>query len=164
MWTAASRARTVQTIDREYRIARAMKGKRAAKGAGKSITPDQLIEGLPEPRRSDIARMHRLIRKTLPALAPFVHGGMLGYGPYHYRYPSGREGDWFRVGLASHKSYISLYACAADKKGYVAERYRNRLPGADIGKSCVRFKRVEDLDLEAVRALLEETAATGFGI
>src|SRR5204863_8800084 len=93
----------------EYRIAGTMKGKPGAKGSSsKTITPDELIEGLPEPRRSDIARLHRLIRKTVPALAPFVHGGMLGYGPYHYRYPSGREGDWFRVGLASHTSHISL--------------------------------------------------------
>jgi hypothetical protein len=93
-----------------------------------------------------------------------MHAGMIGYGPFHYKYASGREGDWFRIGVASLKQYISLYSCAADARGYVAERYRKRLPGADIGKSCVRFKRLDDLDTAALKALLKETAKTGFGM
>lgn len=127
-------------------------------------TPEEYIAKLAEPRRTEIARLDELIRKTVPKLEPHVVAGMLAYGPFHYRYPSGREGDWFRIGVASNKQYISLYACAADDRGYVAERYRKRLPKADIGKSCVRFKKVDDLDLVALRALLKETAKTGFGM
>jgi hypothetical protein len=135
-----------------------MKGPKAAR------TPAEYLGRLAEPRRSEVARIDRLIRETVPELEPFLHGGMLGYGPFHYRYKSGREGDWFRIGLASQKAYISLYACAADERGYVAERYRKRLPKASIGKSCVRFRRVDDLDIEALKELLRETARTGFGI
>jgi hypothetical protein len=127
-------------------------------------TPKEYLAQLPEPRRSEVAKIHRLIRKAVPELRPFVIAGMLGYGPFHYTYASGREGDWCRVGLASRKAYISLYACAADARGYVAERYKKRLPKASIGKSCVRFKRLEDLDVDALTALLKETARTGFGM
>ena len=44
---------------------------------------------------------------------------------------------------------------------YVAERYAGRLPKASIGKSCVRFKRIADVDLQVVRDLLEEAHAAG---
>ena len=86
--------------------------------------------------------------------------GMMGYGTYHYRYASGREGDWMRLGIANNKQYISLYCCVGDERGYVAERYRERLPKADIGKSCVRIKRLSDLDEDVLRELIREVAAT----
>ena len=63
-----------------------------------------------------------------------------------------------KIGIANNKQYISLYCCAADERGYVADRYRKRLPKANIGKSCVRFKRLSDLDEAAVKDLIRETA------
>lgn len=134
------------------------------KGQLKASTPEEYISQLAEPRRTQVAALDRLIREAVPSLAPFIHQGMLAYGPFHYRYASGREGDWYRVGVASNKQYISLYACAADQRGYVAERYKTRLPKANIGKSCVRFKRLDDLDPQALTELLRETERTGFGL
>jgi hypothetical protein len=139
--------------------AKARRGARAAAGPG---SPAAYIAALPEPRRSEIARIDAFIRATVPDLAPCLTAGMLGYGPFHYRYASGREGDTATIGLSSRAQYIALYACAADAKGYVAERYRERLPAADIGKACVRFKRFDDLDPAAVKALLLEAARAGY--
>lgn len=127
-------------------------------------TPAELIAALPEPRRSEIARLDAFIRKTVPKLVPHVRSGMLGYGPFHYRYESGREGDWFKVGLASRKTGISLYLCAADEGGYVAERYKAKLPKAKIGRSCVAFKKVDDLDLTVLAEMLKVVEKTGFGM
>ncbi len=127
-------------------------------------TPAEYIAQIEGPRRAEIERIDALIRETLPALEPFIHSGMLAYGPFHYRYASGREGDWFKVGVANNAAAISLYACAADERGYVAERYKDRLPKAKIGKSCVRFKKVSDLDVEVLKELLRETASAGFGL
>lgn len=122
-------------------------------------TPDEYIERLEEPRRGQIRRLHELIRENAPSLDPYLQAGMLAYGPYHYRYESGREGDWFRIGLASQKRYISLYL-TADKDGrYVAEAYRDRLPKADIGKSCVRLKSLDDAHEDQLAALIREAAA-----
>src|SRR5688572_2838509 len=134
------------------------------KGQLEVKTPREYIARLSEPRKSEIRRIDRLIRQTVPDLKPFVIAGMLGYGPFRYKYQSGREGDWCKIGLASNKSYISLYACAADTRGYVAERYKKKLPKASIGKSCVRFKKLEDLDVEVLQELLRETARTPFGV
>jgi hypothetical protein len=87
---------------------------------------------------------------------------MLGYGRFHYRYKSGREGDASLVALASRKQYISMYVLCADDHGYLAERYAERLPKASIGKSCVRFKRTSDIDLDALRDLLRDAGRIGF--
>ncbi|HET6790319.1 MAG TPA: DUF1801 domain-containing protein, partial [Actinomycetota bacterium] len=100
-------------------------------------------------------------RDELAKLEPVIMGGMLGYGPFHYRYASGREGDACKLAIASNASYISLYCFASDAKGYVAERYVGRLGRAKIGKSCVMFRKLENLDEEALVALIKETAKMG---
>jgi hypothetical protein len=108
-----------------------------------------------------VSALDALIRKTAPKLEPFVHSGILAYGRWHYKYESGREGDWFRIGVASNKNYISLYICAADKNGYVPEQYKDALPKANIGRACVRFKRVGDLDLVVVRKMIRHGIKAG---
>jgi hypothetical protein len=133
-------------------------------GKSKAKTPEQYIAEAGEDRRPDLERLHELVLEVAPELAPTMEFGMLAYGKFHYRYATGREGDWFKVGIANNKRYISLYCCAADDNGYVAERYKERLPKADIGKSCVRFKRLSDLDEAALRELLRATADGTFGI
>lgn len=133
-------------------------------GSHDVTTPEDYIAAVDEARREQIATIHAFIRATVPDLEPFIQSGMLAYGHYRYRYASGREGDWCRVALASNKQYISLYCCAADSEGYVAERFRERLPKANIGKSCVRFKRWSDLDHDVVAEMLRLTAVTEFGM
>jgi hypothetical protein len=52
-------------------------------------TPAEYIAAVDDERRSDIAALDALIRKHAPTLEPVIAGGMLGYGPFHYRYASG---------------------------------------------------------------------------
>ena len=123
--------------------------------------PEDYIAELEQPRRGEIQRLHDLIRETLPELEPTVDGGMIGYGRFHYRYASGREGDASLIALASRARYISLYVLCADAGGYLAARYVDRLPNASIGKSCVRFKRTDDVDLDVLRELIAEAGRIG---
>jgi hypothetical protein len=124
-----------------------------------AATPEEYIAALDEPRRTDIQTLHDLIRREAPGLEPHIASGMLAYGKFHYRYDTGREGDWFRIGLASRKAYLSLYITASDGKTYLAETYKDRLPKADIGKSCVRIKRLSDVDLDTLARLVREGAS-----
>jgi Domain of unknown function (DU1801) len=126
-----------------------------------AATPEEYIEELEGERREDVVALDGLIREHAPKLERHMQSGMLGYGRYRYRYASGKEGEWFVIGLASQKRYISLYVCAADDQGYLAERYADRLPKADIGKSCVRFKRLEDVDADVVADMVDEAAKLG---
>ena len=127
------------------------------KGQIEVSTPAEYIARLDEPRKTEVAALDQLIRKTAPKLEPFISNGMLAYGPWHYKYASGREGDGFHIGVASNKNYISLYVCAGDDQGYIAERYKEALPKANIGRGCVRFKRLSDLDQAELKKLLKES-------
>jgi hypothetical protein len=122
-------------------------------------TPEEYIATLPEPRRDEVRVLHELIRREAPDLQPHMRSGIVGYGTYHYRYDSGREGDWFVVGLASRRAYVSLYVSASNGDRYLAETYRDRLPKADIGRGCVRIKRLTDVDLATVAELVRAAAA-----
>jgi hypothetical protein len=124
-------------------------------------TPPEYIAAVDDKRRPDIAALDALIREHAPELEPVIMGGMLGYGPFHYRYASGREGEACKLTVASNAAYISLYCYAADSEGYVAERYVDQLPKASIGKACVRFKKLADLDEKALVALIKDTASVG---
>jgi hypothetical protein len=125
-------------------------------------TPEEYINLLSEPRKSEIKKLHEFIRKTVPELKPHIMSGMIGYGIFHYKGRSGREGDWFVVGLASQKNYISVYVCGVSDGEYVAEKHRADLPNADIGKSCIRFKKTEDVDLKVLAKIIKEGAANPF--
>lgn len=136
-------------------------GHKSRTSIGKAETHAAYIAACAGDRRADIQRLHDLVREVAPDLEPTMKfGSLMGYGTYHYKYASGREGDFVKIGIANNKAYISLYCTAADQRGYVAERFKDRLPKANIGKSCVRFKRLADLDEKALRQLIKESATT----
>lgn len=132
-----------------------MKGKTSAK------TPKEYLSSLDEPRKSELKVLDALIRKAAPTLKPEMVAGFLGYGKMHYKTKSGREGDWFTIGLASQKNYISLYFCVVDGKTYLAEKYKKQLPKASIGRSCVRFKKLEHIDLAVIKEMIQKSEKIG---
>jgi len=85
-------------------------------------------------------------------------------GPVHLKYKSGREVDWSLIALASQKNYISLYVYATKKGQYIAETYKDRLPKTSIGKSCIRFKNIENIDLKVIEKVLKEADIYGFNL
>ena len=113
-------------------------------------------------RAATLRKLDQLIRRAAPTLKPFFletnSMTMLGYGKFHYKYASGREGDWALIGLAAQKNNFSLYVCIGKKGGYLPEIYGSRLGKVSCGKSCIRFKKFEDLDLGAVEEICREAA------
>jgi len=128
-------------------------------GHSDAVTHDEYIDRLEEPRRTDLRALHELIRATVPQLEPTKEYGTMGYGKYHYRYATGREGDSTVVSLASNKRYISLYVQASTPQGYVAERFADRLPKASVGRACIRFRRLADVDRDVLADVLRTAAA-----
>jgi uncharacterized protein YdhG (YjbR/CyaY superfamily) len=119
----------------------------------KAATPAEYIAQIDEPRRTAIKAIHAMITKALPKLKPSIQYGMIGYGTYHYKYDSGREGDAPIVALASQKGYISVYGC-----GSQSESFKHELPKASFGKGCIRFKKVEDIDWKALEKIVKAGA------
>jgi hypothetical protein len=126
------------------------------------------IDELPEDRQTIVRALHRTIREAAPELTPFLHDRYIGYGPYHYTYASGREGDWFVVGLANQKRYVSAYLCATVDGSYVAEANADRLGRVSVGKSCIRVTKLDNIDLdvlaELVRTSADAAAVGNFGM
>lgn len=127
----------------------------------KATSVAEYIDSIDEPRKSEILKLDALIRKVVPTLKRHFAYNMLGYGSFHYKSKSGREGDWPIISLASQKNYISVYACASDGKQYVAEKYKDLLPKVSIGKSCIRFKKIEDIDLKNLEFILKKAEKLG---
>jgi len=121
-------------------------------------TPAQYIAQVPADRRVAIQALYDAIHAAVPRLEPVVVYGMLGFGPYHYKYESGREGDSAIICLASQKNYISLYLMASEDGGYLAEKNRDRLGKVSVGKCCIRFKKLEDLNLKVALQLVRKAA------
>jgi Domain of unknown function (DU1801) len=129
-------------------------------------TVDEFLAALPADRRDTVTAVHKAIRKAAPKLAPAVMSGMgpspiIGYGKYRYRSASGREGDWFLVGLAPGGSYYSLHICVGDKDGYLVERNAAKLGKVKTGRSCINFKKLEDLKLDVAMGLVKQAVKTG---
>lgn len=131
-------------------------------------TPEEYINLVQDPdRKAEIVKLDALIKKAVPDLKPFILAGMIGYGKFNYKYKSGREGEWGVIALASQKNYISVYICATDGEEYIAEDYKHSLPAkagksklskVNIGKSCIRFKRISDIDLGVLEEVIKKGA------
>ena len=80
---------------------------------------------------------------------------IIGYGPYVYTRPNGVEVDWFVIGLAVQKNYLSMYVSAVDNGEYLSKSRGDRLGKVKIGSSSISFKGVDDLDLAELRSFLD---------
>lgn len=128
----------------------------------KASTPQEYISMLEEPRKSEIKKLHAFIKKSAPKLKPYLEGSIIGYGKFPYKSKSGREGEWFVLGLANQKNYISIYSCAMKDGQYLAEKSKPILGKASIGKSCIRYKKIEDIPWEQLKKVLKESQDIAF--
>lgn len=118
------------------------------------------LDGMDDPRGDDLRALHDLLVANAPGLTPGLMNGDPVYGRFHYRYASGREGDSAVITMRLNRNYISVYVNCVKGDGYLAEGYRERLPKASIGKSCVRFRRLSDVDTAVLAELFTEAAVT----
>ena len=126
-------------------------------------SPDELIDSLPEPVREDMRKLDGAISPVMNGLprdvweGPFWGGTqqrIIGYGSYTYKGRSGREGEWFIVGLASQKNYLSLYVNGAVDGMSLAKRYAERLGKVKASSGAVTFRHLKDVSMDVVVELV----------
>jgi hypothetical protein len=91
-------------------------------------------------------------------MKPHFAYNMLGYGSFPYRNYKKELINWPIISLANQKNYISLYVCAVEGNTYVAEKYQKELGKVSVGKSCIRFKKIEDINLPVLKTVLQKAA------
>jgi len=109
----------------------------------------------PEKKRQDSLAILELMKEVTGEEPKMWGETIVGFGNYHYKYESGREGDWFLTGFAPRKQSLTLYIMA----GF--EQYEELL--ADLGKyttgkGCLYIKKLEDVDESKLRKLVKLSA------
>ena len=102
-------------------------------------------------RREDalkVAAMMKAVTKTKPKM---WGAAIVGYGSQHYKYASGREGDWPRIAFSPRKDALTLYITSSF--GQYSELMA-RLGKYKTGKSCLYIKRLTDVDATVLKQLL----------
>ena len=132
---------------------------------------DAYIAGQSEPKRTELQALHQRILGLSPDCRTWFLDGRnddgkivanpnIGYGVQTIHYAGGRTRDFYRIGLSANTTGISVYIMGIADKKYLAETYGARLGKASVTGYCIKFKGLNDIDLD----VLEEAIKFGFGI
>lgn len=114
------------------------------------------VDGLADPRqREDSRALIELMREVTGAEPRMWGSGIIGFGSYHYRYASGREGDWMLTGFSPRKQNLTLYL----HYGIEQSDLLQRLGKHRVGKACLYVKRLDDVDQTVLRELVQRSVA-----
>ncbi len=107
-----------------------------------------------ETRREDAFKVLELMEK-ITGEAPVMWGtAIVGFGSYHYKYASGREGDWMMVGFSPRKQNLAIYIMP----GFSAyDELMEKLGKHKTGKSCLYINKLDDVHLPTLRKLVRES-------
>lgn len=127
-----------------------------AKTRPTDVDPRGFVEALEHPvRRADGLLLLELMQET-SGQPPVMWGPtIIGFGAYHFRYPTGREGDAAAIGFSPRKASLSLYGLTA---GPEAADLLARLGKHEVGAACLYINKRADVDLGVLRQLM----ATGY--
>ena len=124
----------------------------------KAKTVAEYLKAVPADRKELIDTLHAFIQKSVPKLKPRFAYNMIGYGSFPWRNSKNEAITWPVISLANQKNYVSIYVCAVDGGKYIAESHAKELGKVNVGKSCIRFKKLEDINLPMLKKVLQLAA------
>jgi len=109
-----------------------------------------------ESKREDSFTILELM-KQITGSEPIMWGdSIIGFGTYHYKYASGREADWFLTGFSPRVQNLTLYIMSGFDE---YDDLLGKLGKHSTGKSCLYVKRLENIDLDVLKELVEKSVA-----
>ena len=114
---------------------------------------DDFIAGIEDDRKREDSKALLGIMERVTGEEPHMWGpSIIGFGDQHYKYESGREGDWFKIGFSPRKQNLTLYVM-----GYVPadDPLFDKLGNFTTGKACLYIKRLEDVDTGVLEKLVK---------
>lgn len=105
-------------------------------------------------KRADTKKVAAMMRKTTGKRAKMWGSSIVGYGAYHYKYESGREGDCMIAGFSPRKQALTVYILAGFKR---FDTLMGKLGKYKTGKSCLYIKRLSDIDEKVLEKLIGES-------
>ena len=124
---------------------------------------EEYITSQPEPKRSDMQELHRIILQVMPACKLWFLDGKnsenktvsnpnIGYGSRTIKYADGTTREFYQIGLSANKTGISIYILGIEDKKYLAQTYGKELGKASVTGYCIRFKTLKDINVETLEA------------
>jgi len=124
------------------------------------------ITSQPEPKRSDMQALHRIILQVMPACKLWFLDGKnsenktvsnpnIGYGFYTIKYADGKTREFYQIGLSANKTGISVYILGLKDKKYLAQTYGKKLGKASVSGYCIRFKNRKDINMDILQAAIQ---------
>ncbi len=114
----------------------------------------QFLNNIPDDGQRKDSKALAKMMGSITGQQPRMWGdSIVGFGDFHYRSPSGREGAWFRVGFSPRKQNLTLYLALIDIARYDA--LLSKLGKHSTGKSCLYVKKLEDVDQQVLEELIE---------
>lgn len=134
-----------------------------------ATTPDEYINELPEERQEALSKLRAIIKKNLPkGFEETMNYGMIGYVVPHSKYPPGYHCDPKLplpfMNIASQKNFVGVYhmgvyAIPELYKWFVEEYPKHAKRKLDMGKSCIRLKKMDDIPYELIGELASKITA-----
>ena len=107
-----------------------------------------------EQKREDCHSLLEMMQEITQAPPNMWGTSIVGFGEYHYKYKSGREGDWFLTGFAPRKQALTLYLmCDLSHDGLDFDglgKYKK-------GKGCLNIKRLSDVDKDVLKRIIKDS-------
>jgi hypothetical protein len=125
----------------------------------------EYISSQPEPKRSDMRELHRIIQEVMPACKLWFLDGKngedktvsnpnIGYGLYTIKYADGKTRDFYQIGMSANKTGISIYILGLNDKTYLAKTYQKKIGKASVTGYCIKFKALKDINIEILEAAI----------
>ena len=124
--------------------------------SSKAVTVDEYLASLPAERREVVSAVRDIVLRNLPAgYVETMAWGMIGYGIPLERYPNTYNGQPLAyAALAAQKNHFSLYLMGIygipERAARMKEAFQESGKKLDMGKACIRFRKLDDLPLEAI--------------
>lgn len=107
-----------------------------------------------ERKRADCLTLLKMMKQVTRAEPKMWGDSIVGFGSYHYKYASGREGDWFLCGFSPRKQNLSVYIMCGLKP---VTSLMKKLGKYKTGASCLYIKRLSDVDQTVLKDLLADS-------
>src|SRR5215216_2915334 len=115
----------------------------------------EFLNQIPDKERREDCFAVAKIMKEITGEKPKMWGpSIVGFGTYHYKYASGREGDWPITGFSPRKKDLTLYMMMGFEKH---ADLMKQLGKHSVGKSCLYIKRLSDVDVPTLRKLIKKS-------
>ncbi len=125
----------------------------------KTVKNDGSVEGFihnveNDQRRNDTLNMLKVMQEITGSTPKMWGNAVVGFDTYHYKYESGREGDFFITGFSPRKQALTIYIIAGFER---FDELMQKLGKYKTGKSCLYVKKLSDVDMEILRELIAES-------